>query len=161
MEWNLGWLKHFVYTLEMCLLIYDSWVVLSWILHIWLAKNLTESIHLSLVLYTLGGSAKGGIGLVLNDVTEPVSAGSAAKKPDPFAARRSEPPSVKGSVLSEVEWSVKDVDSDSFDAVQRVMLSALSISVMGSSISPNDQCRTRKNLNITHEFLSEYPTSDL
>jgi len=70
------------------------------------------------VLYTLGGLAKGGIGLVLNDVTEPVSAVTATKKPDPFAAQRSEPPSVKGSVLSGVEWSVKDVDSDSFDAVQ-------------------------------------------
>ncbi|XP_010672059.2 photosynthetic NDH subunit of subcomplex B 2, chloroplastic [Beta vulgaris subsp. vulgaris] len=67
------------------------------------------------VLYTLPQS-KGGIGLVLNDVTQPLVAAT-QKKSDPF--RRSEPAAVaKGSVLAGVEWSVKDVDSDSFDAVQ-------------------------------------------
>ncbi|XP_021738266.1 photosynthetic NDH subunit of subcomplex B 2, chloroplastic-like [Chenopodium quinoa] len=65
------------------------------------------------VLYTLPQS-KGGIGLVLNDVTQPVAA--ATKKPDPF--RKSEPAAAKGSVLAGAEWSVKNVDSDSFDAVQ-------------------------------------------
>ena len=66
------------------------------------------------VLYTFPNS-KGGVGLVVNDVTQPVVS---AKKPDPF--RRSEPGSAtpKGSVLTGVEWFVKDVDSDSFDAVQ-------------------------------------------
>lgn len=55
------------------------------------------------VLYTIPGKgtesskAKGGIGLVLNDVSE---AGS------------------KGSLLSTSEWTVKDVDSDSIDAMQ-------------------------------------------
>ncbi|KAL2923219.1 Photosynthetic NDH subunit of subcomplex B 2 chloroplastic [Bienertia sinuspersici] len=70
------------------------------------------------VLYTLPQS-KGGIGLVLNDVTQPDGVGAAtAKKPDPF--RRSEPAAAatKGSVLAGVDWSVNDVDSDSFDAAQ-------------------------------------------
>lgn len=57
------------------------------------------------VLYTIPGNgtdvnstkAKGGIGLVLNDVSE---AGS------------------KGSLVSTSEWTVKDVDSDSIDALQ-------------------------------------------
>ncbi|KAK9922804.1 hypothetical protein M0R45_031250 [Rubus argutus] len=60
------------------------------------------------VLYTIPGKgtdsskAKGGIGLVLNDVSE---AGS------------------KGSLLSTSEWTVKDVDSDSIDAMQKYMMS--------------------------------------
>ncbi|XP_059668205.1 photosynthetic NDH subunit of subcomplex B 2, chloroplastic [Cornus florida] len=55
------------------------------------------------VLYTLPGSggsstkSKGGIGLVINDVSEPNS---------------------KGSLVNSSEWSVKDVDSDSIDALQ-------------------------------------------
>ncbi|KAJ6761684.1 PHOTOSYNTHETIC NDH SUBUNIT OF SUBCOMPLEX B 2 CHLOROPLASTIC [Salix koriyanagi] len=47
------------------------------------------------VLYTL--PAKGGIGLVINDASEGGS---------------------KGSLISSSEWTVKDVDSDSIDAVQ-------------------------------------------
>jgi hypothetical protein len=55
------------------------------------------------VLYTLPGKekdsgiAKGGIGLVINDASEGGS---------------------KGSLISSSEWTVKDVDSDSIDAVQ-------------------------------------------
>lgn len=53
---------------------------------------------------------------MLSDVTQPVTF-AATKKPDPF--RRSESAAAtKGSVLAGVEWSVKDVDSDSFDVVQ-------------------------------------------
>ncbi|BFG24986.1 hypothetical protein CerSpe_112600 [Prunus speciosa] len=63
------------------------------------------------VLYTIPGNgtdanstkAKGGIGLVLNDVSE---AGS------------------KGSLVSTSEWTVKDVDSDSIDALQVELSSA-------------------------------------
>ncbi|KAJ6761685.1 APOSPORY-ASSOCIATED PROTEIN C-RELATED [Salix koriyanagi] len=43
------------------------------------------------------GVAKGGIGLVINDASEGGS---------------------KGSLISSSEWTVKDVDSDSIDAVQ-------------------------------------------
>ncbi|GAB4851460.1 hypothetical protein Ancab_030862 [Ancistrocladus abbreviatus] len=57
------------------------------------------------ILYTIppvedkaaSGTGKGGIGLVINDASEE---------------------NVKGSLLSNCEWTVKDVDSDSFDAVQ-------------------------------------------
>ncbi|KAL3534089.1 hypothetical protein ACH5RR_002550 [Cinchona calisaya] len=54
------------------------------------------------VLYTLppagnSSSSKGGIGLVLNDSSDPNS---------------------KGSLLKTSEWTVKDVDSDSIDALQ-------------------------------------------
>lgn len=53
------------------------------------------------VLYTVGADsaakAKGGIGLVINDASESGS---------------------KGSLISSSEWTVKDVDSDSIDALQ-------------------------------------------
>ncbi|XP_074307056.1 photosynthetic NDH subunit of subcomplex B 2, chloroplastic [Silene latifolia] len=48
------------------------------------------------VLYTLAAPSKGGVALLLNDVTS----------------------STTSSVLSGCEWFVKDADSDSFDAVQ-------------------------------------------
>uniref|UniRef100_A0A5B7BHU2 Photosynthetic NDH subunit of subcomplex B 2, chloroplastic n=1 Tax=Davidia involucrata TaxID=16924 RepID=A0A5B7BHU2_DAVIN len=49
------------------------------------------------LLHTLPATAKGGIGLVINDVSEPYS---------------------KGSLVNTSEWTVKDVDSDSIDALQ-------------------------------------------
>lgn len=54
------------------------------------------------VLYTVGGAdsgakARGGIGLAINDASE---AGS------------------KGSLISSSQWTVKDVDSDTIDALQ-------------------------------------------
>ncbi|KAK9671680.1 hypothetical protein RND81_12G047500 [Saponaria officinalis] len=61
------------------------------------------------VLYTLPQS-KGGVALLLNDVTAPV-ASSASRT-------LSRPSSAQGSLLAGCEWSVIDADSDSFDAVQ-------------------------------------------
>ncbi|KAL5539985.1 hypothetical protein UlMin_042539 [Ulmus minor] len=55
------------------------------------------------VLYTIpgngGGKTKGGIGLVINDVSDKASKGGT-------------------SLLASSEWSVKDVDSDAIDALQ-------------------------------------------
>lgn len=113
------------------------------------------------VLYTLPQS-KGGIGLVLNDVTQPL-ASAATKKPDPF--RRSEPAAAaaKGSVLAGAEWSVKDVDSDSFDAVQ-VELSCISgtldityvVSLYPESMASAVLVKNngRKAINLTSAILS-------
>lgn len=56
------------------------------------------------ILYTLPGkenNAKGGIGLVVNDASEGGS---------------------KGSLISASEWTVKDVDYDSIDALQVLCL---------------------------------------
>lgn len=64
------------------------------------------------VLYTIpaGGAdstkAKGGIGLVINDVSEPGSKGS--------------------PLLSTSKWTVKDVDSDSIDALQVLVIHTFS-----------------------------------
>uniref|UniRef100_A0A6N2KHT4 Uncharacterized protein n=1 Tax=Salix viminalis TaxID=40686 RepID=A0A6N2KHT4_SALVM len=85
------------------------------------------------VLYTLPGKekdsgvAKGGIGLVINDASEGGS---------------------KGSLISSSEWTVKDVDSDSIDAVQSP---SYPLSMASAVIVKNNG---RKDVTLTSAILS-------
>ncbi|KAM5578377.1 photosynthetic NDH subunit of subcomplex B 2, chloroplastic [Rosa sericea] len=102
------------------------------------------------VLYTIPGKgtepnkAKGGIGLVLNDVSQ---AGS------------------KGTLVSTSEWTVKDVDSDSIDAMQ-VELSSTSgkldityvVTLYPVSIATAVKVKNkgRKDVTLTSAILSHF-----
>ncbi|GMH08245.1 hypothetical protein Nepgr_010085 [Nepenthes gracilis] len=104
------------------------------------------------ILYTLppaegervSQKSKGGIGLVINDASEAYA---------------------KGSLLSDCEWTVKDVDSDSFDAVQ-VELSCTSgnldiiyvISLYSESMATAVIVKNNghKAINITSAILSHF-----
>ncbi|CAK9145898.1 unnamed protein product [Ilex paraguariensis] len=100
------------------------------------------------VLYTVNGSgsisAKGGIGLVINDVSDPNS---------------------KGAPVKTSEWTVKDVDSDSIDALQvelsctsgaldiTYVVSLYPLSMATAVIVKNNG---RKAINLTSAILSHF-----
>ncbi|KAI3471487.1 hypothetical protein Pfo_028137 [Paulownia fortunei] len=95
------------------------------------------------VLHTLAGS-RGGIGLVINDVSEPNS---------------------KGPATTASEWTVKDVDSDSIDALQvelgcirgtldiSYVVSLYPLSMATAVIVKNNG---RKAVNLTSAILSHF-----
>ncbi|RRT40730.1 hypothetical protein B296_00057343 [Ensete ventricosum] len=94
------------------------------------------------VLYTIGGGGpgdfpRGGLGLVLHDLSKTAAGGS------PWGAS---------------EWIVKDADSDSFDAVQVLMLYYL-LSYSGISLQVELSCSNGDgSLDITY-VVSLYPLS--
>ncbi|KAG8381695.1 hypothetical protein BUALT_Bualt06G0148200 [Buddleja alternifolia] len=101
------------------------------------------------VLHTLAGS-RGGIGLVMNEVSEPNSKGP---PPPPVTAKTS------------TEWIVKDVDSDSIDALQvelscirgsldmTYVVSLYPLSMATAVIVKNNG---RKAINLTSAILSHF-----